>query len=278
MSSIAIVTPHHKSTITNDENISLSMAKKKFNDYDKFFLIPDNIKINFDTGDYIIKKVDSLFLSSHREYNKFLLNKKFYNLFKKYDYILIFQLDCLFLKNKENITNFFCIDYVGSPHINKKTKRFNGVLNGGFSLRKVNSFLDVLNSNKINLLNFKIYQIRYLLSLRRFTNFFNFLTTITLNYYKNIFIIRKKKSLSQIFIKNFHKYYNEDVFWSIFPNIFNKRFNLPNFHLALSFGFDKDPKELYLINDNKIPLGCHSWHINTNKLFWRNIIKKIKAK
>jgi hypothetical protein len=272
---IAIVIPNHKQEITNEEKISLNNAKNKFLVYEKFLLIPNNLKMNFDTNGFKIKETNPVFFSTYINYNKFLLNSDFYKNFGEFDYVLIFQLDCLFFSNEKNLKYFSSFDFVGPPHINIKKKRFSGTLNGGFSFRKVSSCIKTLKSEKFNIFNFRYIQIRYFLNKNRFFHFLKFFTEVfILSIFTKIFK-RKTYNFSNIFFKVFPKYYNEDIFWSIFSNLFDKNFKIASFKEALSFGFDKDPEQMFKLNNNKLPLGCHCWYKGENKNFWRNFFSEI---
>lgn len=272
MKKVAIVIPYHKSKINNEEKISLEIAKKKFFNLNKFLLIPDNIKLKFDTTNFQIKKIDPIYFSTYLKYNDFLINEKFYRIFSDYDYILIYQLDCLFFSTESELKKFMFFDFIGPPHINIKKRRFTGTLNGGFSLRNVNSCIDVLNSKKFNVFNFKYIQIRHFFGRKRIFRLIKFFFSIFIILIFNKIFNKEIKSFSTIFFENFTKYYNEDVFWSLFVNLFKKDFNLPSFEKALSFGFDKDAKIMFELNKRNLPLGCHCWYKDGNYQFWKRYI------
>lgn len=272
MQKIAIVIPYHKSEIDKYEKISLEFAKKKFIKYDKFFLIPNQLKLNFDIANFQIKKIEPDHFSTYLKYNQFLINNKFYEIFKNYDYILIYQLDCLFFSNEIELEKFMLFDFIGSPHINIKKKRFTGVYNGGFSLRKVHACIEVLNSRKFNLYNFKKIQMRYFLSIKRFFHLIKFFSDVIIKYIANKYFMKKNTTFTNIFLIIFSKYFNEDVFWSLFANLFKKDFSLPDFEKALSFAFDKDPQIMFKLNNHKLPLGCHCWFKDGNHDFWKKFI------
>lgn len=272
MKKIAIVIPNHKSHINEEEIISLKSAKKHFIKYDKFFLIPGNLELDFDISGFDIKKIDPTYFSTYLKYNEFLVNKKFYEIFLDYDYILIYQLDCLFFQAESELEKFIFYDFIGPPHINIRKKRFTGTMNGGFSLRRIDSCIEALESKKFNLLNFKYVQIRHFLSIKRSIRLVSFLTKVFIQFLLKKIFKREKVSFSKLFFQNFSKYFNEDVFWSLFVNLFKKDFKLPGFKQASSFGFDKDPKIMFELNSQKLPLGCHCWYKDGNRLFWDKYI------
>ena len=86
-------------------------------------------------------------------YNKLMLSKEFYSNFLEYEYLLIYQLDAWVFKDE---LDYWCdkgFDYIGAPlfeyKINKGviqfSKNMQGVGNGGFSLRKIDYCLELLN-------------------------------------------------------------------------------------------------------------------------------------
>ena len=96
-----------------------------------------------------MRKHDDAFFTSVSSYSRLMLSKQFYQDFRNYEYLLVYQLDCLvFADHLEQWCNQG-YDYIGAPLFRVKGQPesgFSGACNGGFSLRKVNSFLQVLES------------------------------------------------------------------------------------------------------------------------------------
>ena len=91
------------------------------------------------------------FFGSTAATNRLMLSREFYGTFSHYSYILIYQLDALVLSDQLVQWCETGLDYVGAPWLKcEVTPWVNepAVGNGGFSLRKVPSFLEVLSSNK----------------------------------------------------------------------------------------------------------------------------------
>src|ERR1044071_9510110 len=94
------------------------------------------------------------------------MSEPFYRAFEEYDYILIYQLDCLVFSNALEAWCHKGYDYIGAPWFERwhqlRSERsaypdeivegFGAVGNGGFSLRNVRAALDVLASPKPPLL------------------------------------------------------------------------------------------------------------------------------
>ena len=136
--------------------------------------------------------------------------------------------------------NFYGEDYIGSPHFNVKKKRFNGILNGGFSMRAVEASIKVLRSDKINI-TFKVLisLLRYFAGFNRLKSFICFIFKIITIYISNR-IFKNQKSYNWKFIINeFPNHYNEDIFWSLFSKLFDPNFKVANHQVAMKFGLIK---------------------------------------
>lgn len=143
-SKVAVVIPSYKKHLSSDEIISLSQCRNILKSYDRFFVLPDGMSIDYLNDEKIIY-VDPKFLSSRNMYSEFVLSYFFYDLFEMYEYILIYQLDAFVFSDR---LEYFCelkFDYYGAKwpygmecHINNQQLWYYG--NGGFSLRNVSSF------------------------------------------------------------------------------------------------------------------------------------------
>ena len=143
-SKVAVVIPSYKNHLSSDEIISLSQCRNILKSYDRFFVLPDGMSIDYLNDEKIIY-VDPKFLSSRNMYSEFVLSYFFYDLFEMYEYILIYQLDAFVFSDR---LEYFCelkFDYYGAKwpygmecHINNQQLWYYG--NGGFSLRNVSAF------------------------------------------------------------------------------------------------------------------------------------------
>ena len=262
-----IVTPTQKEKLSEYEKISLKTIQKIFKDEDKFLVTFSENKLelnNFKKVFFKKKHFDGIY-----SYNKLCMNADFYNKFNDYEYILICQLDVIVL-SKDFLKEIFKkkISYIGAPAgkknlFDRKRKKLWGrrfYCNGGFSLRNVEDFLRVLNSEKIqNPLNL--------------ITFIGCLKIGLLKYYKLLYYSSKQDKKSKIgyFLKNFNL--NEDTFWSYFAIAFDNKFNLPSLEEANNFSFDGDPYFFYKKNLNKLPMALHGHHNYLN--FLEKIGKKI---
>lgn len=249
---VAILIPTHKKKFNYYEQLSIS---KMFNFYTKYFdiyfICPKNIKESFKKYKVKIATFPDKYFLNHKGYNKLCMSKKFYYRFKKYKYILISQTDSIILEDK---LSFWCqsnLSYIGAPSyhkklITKKPKSPKYFCNGGFSLRKVNDFIDVLEADKIFFKNLDLKQINQIF----FRGYF-------FKYLKLIFYSFFSKNNSY-FIDNF--FLNEDVFFTYFAKLFSSNFKTPiNVNDCASFAFGEDIK--YFIETFKnTPFGIHGYN------------------
>ena len=230
---ICIVT-HHEIEIKNYQNIA-----SKF-----------GIKL-------LIEYFNPCFFASISGYNRLMLDKSFYSRFSSYQYMLIYQLDAWVFRDE---LDYWCnqgYDYIGAPWIKKNetdnTFQFDGVGNGGFSLRRIQHFIDVLSykgpvrdGSKLNLrpsLKNKIYKFLY-----------------AHGYQNTIAYLKKDETLY------------EDIFLSIFLSDTKLRANIPTPEIASQFAFEKEPSYLYSKN-HKLPFGCHAWQKYEFTTFWQQHIQ-----
>ena len=157
---IATVTPIYKEHQTAEEEISLRHLKHHLESYNTFAIVPSGLQ---NVPSFLeIKEFPRKYFQSTHSYNKLMLSKQFYQSFANFDYILIYQLDCLVFSDQLYAWCEKGYDYIGAPFFrnyddngtplfkNNETPK-DGLCcvgNGGFSLRKVSTFLKVLSSSE----------------------------------------------------------------------------------------------------------------------------------
>lgn len=149
----AIIVPaYYKPTLTEDELLSLKQLNIHLKHYDKYFVIPDNVNTDGKKQDdfHFIKFPKEYFVST-KSYNKLLLKNIFYKSFIKYKYILIYQLDVMVFSDQLTKWCNANYDYIGAPSffsltgiLTHKVGYPGYLLNGGLSLRKIDTFIKVL--------------------------------------------------------------------------------------------------------------------------------------
>lgn len=149
MSSVAVVVPgYNRAEFTEDEEISFRHLEHYLGRYDKFLVVPQSLAIER-PGFHIQRFPDSYFGSAIAN-ARLMLSPTFYGAFQSYRYVLIYQLDALVFSDRLMEWCASDWDYVGAPWLKCADSPWVGasrVGNGGFSLRKVSSFLRVLSSD-----------------------------------------------------------------------------------------------------------------------------------
>ena len=172
---VAIVIPFYREELTDFEKIALLQCQKILAEYPKIAVKPRSLNLpaeasaltNLETISF-----DDEYFKDVWGYNRLMLSDFFYRSFSEYQYVLIYQLDAFVLRDD---LKYWCgqgLDYVGAPWVRAKphSGKFsaywhqlkndwyvrnnvskNGkprveqledrVGNGGFSLRKVDTFL-----------------------------------------------------------------------------------------------------------------------------------------
>lgn len=243
--------------------MSLRYSDKFLSKFDRYFLVPNNLTGGvINRKGYKIKRFAKSFFKSREAYNHLLLSKIFYQAFKKYRFILIYQLDALVFSDK---LLYWCnqgYDYIAAPwfdtkigHLtNKKGSPISGG-NGGLSLRNVSSCLKVLSKagkNHIRSSDNKWVQ--------KFWLFWAIITGMSHKIWLNA--------------PPTDYPYNEDGFWSLEAPKY-----LPNYRVAppkesLAFAFEKFPRKSFELNHRKLPFGCHAWE-RYDKDFWLSKIPNL---
>lgn len=187
-----------------------------------------------------------------------MLDRSFYERFAEYKYMLIYQLDAWVFRDELDEWCSKGYDYIGAPWIEKDDRgdlQLTGVGNGGFSLRRVQHFIDVLsykgpvhNASQLNLpptIKNCIYKFFYSIGYQN-----------TISYYK------KDPTLY------------EDIFLSIFLSNTKLRAKMPTPEEAAFFAFEKHPTLLYS-KTSRLPFGCHAWRKYEYDTFWNDYITSI---
>lgn len=265
---VNIVIPVYKEYITNEERISLLQCIKILSIHPITLVSQKSLNLDVYFNEYTDFKVeyfDSSFFQDIQSYNKLLLSFEFYNRFKCYSYILIYQLDAYIFNDKLEQWCKQGYDYIGAPwFVNFKPKNasyfLGNVGNGGFSLRRTKGFIRIL-SYKGPI--YKPGKIKNEINFRGSKNIIKswmYYLAQSLGYKNTISYLIKKNEI------------NEDAFWS---STFCKswiKLNIAPAEIALKFSFEKNPRYLFELNKKELPLGCHAWKKYEYQEFWKQYI------
>ena len=247
---VCIVTPFHKSDLSDNEKLSLKTIQKHFKNEKKFLVTFHDNKIDFPNFERV--NFNKNFFENIQGYNNLCTSTEFYRSFLDFEYMLICQLDVIVLKN--NLSEFMSrnISYIGAPTgkkspFDRSRKKLWGrryFCNGGFSLRKISDFISVLESSKVR------YPFNYLTIYECLkSGFFKYINL----YLKTLF--SKSIYKGEFFAKNL--YIKEDSFWTYFAPLFYNKYSFPTIYQANSFCFDVNPNFFYKMNNYKLPMAHH---------------------
>jgi hypothetical protein len=149
MEKVAVVIPIYKNSLTEIEQISLGQCLSILGNHPILFVAPKSLDLRFLMK--WKKEIDSIRFSDHyfqstKTYNQLLTNLEFYQAFKRFEYILIYQLDAFVFKDDLLEWCAKSFDYIGAPKL--KMHHIQGtisceplMMNGGFSLRNVRALI-----------------------------------------------------------------------------------------------------------------------------------------
>jgi hypothetical protein len=267
---VSIVIPVYKENITNNERISLRQCIKILSTHIITLISPNGLNLNTylrENPNFKVEYFDGIYFKNLKGYNKLMASYDFYKRFEDYDYLLIYHLDAYVFRDE---LDYWCnqgYDYIGAPwfkDFSNSSEVFLGVGNGGFSLRKIRSFLKVF-TYKLPLYPPSIIWSEYLDKSLWCKIRFGIPAII-----KSLYRFDNKV---QYYLKEVEKnLINEDYFWSEILKKSWLKFNTPIPEVALKFSFEMNPSFLFEKNGRKLPFGCHAWFKNEFNSFYKPYI------
>lgn len=151
---VAVVIPYYHRKLTETEKISFHNCLDVLGHYPVVLVVPEGMG----EEDYpsepglLFEAVPDGWMESVESYNRMMLCKDFYSRFLQYEYILVYQLDAFVFSDSLERFCGYGYDYIGAPwlpgmyypHNLERCMWYVG--NGGFSLRKISSFLRILDT------------------------------------------------------------------------------------------------------------------------------------
>lgn len=263
--SCIIIIPVYKPEMNSDEEKSLHQCLKVLGRHHIAFVTPDALNCDIYSeicSQYNIQFIqypfDRSFFDGIEGYNRLLLSRHFYESFAKYDFMLIYQLDAYVFYDGLEMWCGKGYDYIGAPLIGDYTDEVFSmrmrVANGGFSLRRIKAFMAFFDSRDNVFSGLQVSQ-RINLWKKPYTRVFVWLLMV--------FGWRNKPSA----IADRWKY-NEDDFWSGLLTGTRYQLRMPEIPEAIQFSFERFPSELYEVNHQQLPFGCHAWKKYQYDSFW----------
>lgn len=226
-----VVVPVYTEQINQFEQISLLQVFSILGeDYNIVAVAPRGLKADYLNRFPKIQFFDASYFRSIKGYSELLTSVEFYSRFEEYEYILIYQLDAFVFSNR---LQEFCekgYSYIGAVVGNALWGHFsNHVGNGGFSLRKVDSFLGILKRRQY------------------------YVEQIEKNFSSEIYEYIMK---------------NEDQFWAYCAQVDGATFTVPDMEYASEFSIEANINNSFDTLKKGLPFGCHRWYKANFEIWW----------
>lgn len=258
---VAVAVPLYREFLSPDEEISWRHLNHYLGQYDRFLVMPEGL--SFGRRPFREIRFPRACFQSRESYSRLLLSRDFYEAFQNYEYLLIYQLDCLVFSDRLRDWCETGLDYIGAPLFTSRTDPRQGtprVGNGGFSLRRIAGFLQVLKSRRPE---FQVAPGRR----ARLKNSWDDLNDrpAVRRWLKKIKIRRETRKGAGWYAALYTL--NEDLFWSDRARLFDPGFRIASLPEALDFAFEAHPRHCFALNREKLPFGCHAWP-RWDRAFW----------
>ncbi len=252
---LAIVVPLIRGTLSPEEAVSLDLLRRFGGDDPKFILHPKGLELQFDLTGFQTLALDPANFDGISAYNAMMMSAWFYRMFGGYGHILIYQTDCLLLKDSLSHWLDKPFSYYGAPYFRRNGK-LKSVGNGGFSLRRVADHIAVLEASGPSFLRTTGAMLR------------QYLKGTYLRYL--VRYLRGADRRASAFVAEFDR--AEDEFWIYYAPLFSATFKLPTAEDVVAFAAEARGPRVVELNDGQLPLGVHAW-ARHDRAFW---VEKLK--
>lgn len=255
--SVAVVVPMYRDELTPDERISVRHLLRFLGRYDRYLVVPRSVRPSL--GDFGVRRFPDRSLRSRRGYSALLLSRRFYRAFADYEYILVYQLDSLVFRDELADWCARGYDYIGAMHRIGEHPPIPG--NGGFSLRRVPTFLRVLTSRTRTVDPAEHW--------RRHWAHLPPLTRLRATPRRVAKRLRAFNSVGwEIRRMNRSEYaWPEDWFWSLEARKYVPEFRIPSAAEGIRFAFAEDARSWLEAAAGRLPFGCHGWDRSERELW-----------
>jgi Protein of unknown function (DUF5672) len=247
-----VVTLSHRTCYTPDEELSLRHVRHYLNRYDTYALVPESHPVTY--PGLIAKRFSDRFFGSARAHGSLLLSPRFYRAFRAYEFVLICHLDALVFSDQLAEWCNAGYDYIGAPWlISPDTPQITEqkVGNGGFSLRRVRSFLRVLESRR-----YFVDPDEYWRSYAARTGGLLRLLNAPRKYLKRLLPLNDVHWHIRWALRDD---VHEDRFWSEYATFYDASFRIAPVEIAMRFAFEAEPRKCFERIGRQLPFGAHRW-------------------
>ncbi|MGH9349576.1 MAG: DUF5672 family protein [Vicinamibacterales bacterium] len=247
-----VVTLSTKTRYTADEEIAFRHVRHYLSRYDQYVLIPDDHPAIY--PGFIPKRFAPRFFGSAQAHGRLLLSEAFYRAFLDYEYILIYHLDALVFADELLEWCGAGYDFIGAPWLRSPdTPHITAqkVGNGGFSLRRVRSFLRVLRS--------KAYFVDPDEYWRRYCERSGPLARAVNWPRKHVKRLGWFNDVRWHVKWAVHGDVHEDRFWAEYATQYDPAFRIAPVDVAMRFAFEAEPRACFERIGRRMPFGAHRW-------------------
>lgn len=268
MKRVAIVVPlSNRPGLTPDERISLRHLLHFLGHYDRYVVAPASLPV--DLPGFGVQRFADHFFGSVAAHTRLLFSDRFYARFAEYEYILLYHLDALVFSDQLLEWCDRGYDMIGAPWFTVLPSAgvapsgpaygeiSTGAGNGGFALRRVRAFRDVLNSRRLGIEPKEFWETMTAgmpAAMR--------LALLPLRWSKHI-----RAFNCATWEGRRHWSDCEDLFYAHRGPHYAPGFSVAPVEEALRFSFEVKPRVCFELNSNQLPFGCHAWP-RYDRAFW----------
>lgn len=266
-----IVIPVYKQEPTADEQLSLRQCLKILSAHPICLVCPKSLNIQAyceaAQRDIPCERFDDSFFKGIEGYNRLMQSRDFYKRFAAFEYMLIYQLDAWVFRDELEAWCQKGYDYIGAPWFEKHFSHEEGYKlwcagNGGFSLRRIPTFIRVLKPRQRMKTIHEIFRNDY----HSISDLGHCLMLCMGPLFgsNSMHHYMKSGDMQQMW---------EDEFFCIGLSSTHYRLRIPSPEEAAHFSFEISPQYLFdEITQGKLPFGCHAWRKYQYEDFWKHYI------
>jgi hypothetical protein len=263
---VAVVVPIFKTELSADERLSLAQLSRWLGGYPRVQVSPASLTADLVGGE--VRRFPDDFFTGTGAYSRLLLSREFYEAFLDFDYILVHQTDCLTFSDTLEDFVQLGVDYLGAPWVlfdRSAGPRLGRAGNGGFSLRRVKRFLDVLQTSAV--FSYPGDELR-----RHFgpMRFFSRLDAFRIRAFAACRLPQLGETVARKWTGN------EDIFWAFMAPAIVRDFRVADWQLGVRFAFEEAPQLYYSLNQGRLPFACHAWK-RWDLEFWQGILDRLES-
>lgn len=266
---VAIMVPlSNRAELTADEQISLRHLRHFLGHFDKYAIAPPGLEV--DLPDFTILRFDARYFGSAQNHKRLLFSPHLYEAFRGYEFLLTYHLDALVFSDQLLAWCDRGFDFIGPPWIKHPDAPYAGMTqiegrvgNGGFSLKNVSSFLNVLRSPR-RAVEPQVYW-------RQAQAQSHNLRALAKGVSEYLLLHFSRYNNAQWEVARWRK--NEELFWDRRARHYYPPFRIATAEEALPFGFEAVPEYCFELNGRRLPFGCHAWP-KFGRAFWESYLLK----